>query len=121
MTTKEAIQKKYDILNDDGVVILNIVSAIEGNNGKFLRAEYATYKSVFHEVYLFPVTEKDNATRVQNIILVALKNTKDMALKSDNAELNEYLNHLWTKNITMDIPILTDDFAPVDYYVGKII
>jgi predicted membrane-bound spermidine synthase len=28
LTTKEAIQKKYNILNDDGIVILNIISAL---------------------------------------------------------------------------------------------
>jgi spermidine synthase len=30
LTTAEAVQRKYDILNDDGIVILNIISAIEG-------------------------------------------------------------------------------------------
>lgn len=121
LTTKEAVQKKYNILNDDGIVILNIISAIEGEKGKFLRAEYATYKSLFPQVYLFPVTHSDYGNVVQNIILVALKSEKDQTFNDSDPKLNEYLQHLWKKMVDADIPILTDDFAPVDYYINKTI
>lgn len=121
LTTKEAVQKKYNILNDDGIVILNIISAIEGEKGKFLRAEYATYKSLFPQVYLFPVTHSDYGNVVQNIILVALKSEKVQTFNDSDPKLNEYLQHLWKKTVDADIPILTDDFAPVDYYINKTI
>lgn len=121
LTTKEAVQKKYNILNDDGIVILNIISAIEGEKGKFLRAEYATYKSLFPQVYLFPVTHSDYGNVVQNIILVALKSEKDQTFNDSDPKLNEYLQHLWKKMVDADIPILTDNFAPVDYYIHKTI
>jgi spermidine synthase len=122
LTTKEAVEKKYSILNEDGVVILNTISSIEGKAGQFLRAEYATYKSVFPEVYLFPVQEKENGTKTQNIVLVALKRKNDAALAGGNDEdLNKYLGNLWTKEIEDDMPILTDDFAPVDYYINQAI
>jgi len=121
LTTKEAVQKKYNILNDDGIVILNIISAIEGGKGKFLRAEYATYKSLFPQVYLFPVTDSGDSDMVQNIILVALKSEKDQTFNDSDPKLNEYLQHLWKKTVDADIPILTDNFAPVDYYIYKTI
>ena len=121
LTTKEAVQKKYNILNDDGIVILNIISAIEGEKGKFLRAEYATYKSLFPQVYLFPVTYSGSSNMVQNIILVALKSEKDQTFNDSDPKLNEYLQHLWKKTVDADIPILTDNFAPVAYYINKTI
>jgi len=121
LTTKEAVQKKYNILNDDGIVILNLISAIEGEKGKFLRAEYTTYKSLFPQVYLFPVTYSGYGNMVQNIILVALKSEKDQTFNDSDPKLNEYLQHLWKKTVDADIPILTDDFAPVDYYINKTI
>lgn len=121
LTTKEAVQKNYDILNNGGVVILNIISAIEGEKGKFLRAEYATYKNIFPQVYLFPVKEISDGTEVQNIILVASKSKMNQKLNDANQELNEYLKHLWKKEIELDMPILTDDYAPVDYYIGQAI
>lgn len=121
LTTREAVQKEYDILNDEGIVILNIISAIEGEKGEFLRAEYATYKSIFSQVYLFPVMKPENGGMVQNIILVALKSDKEPIFSSVDLELDQYLKHLWKGNINTDIPILTDDFAPVDYYINKVL
>jgi spermidine synthase len=121
LTTKEAVQKKYDVLNDNGVVILNIISAIEGEKGEFLRAEYATYKNIFPQVYLFPVNYKDNGTETQNLILVALKSPQKQEFIDPNSEVNEHLQHLWKKEIVLDMPILTDDYAPVDYYINKAI
>lgn len=121
LTTKEAVQKKYDILNDNGVIILNIISAIEGEKGKFLRAEYATYKSIFPQVYLFPVREYNNGYEVQNIMLIALKSKQDQKFTDTDPKLNEYLQHLWKKGVYMDLPVLTDDYAPVDYYISKAI
>jgi len=122
LTTKEAVRKKYDILNEDGVVILNIISAIEGPRGKFLRAEYRTYKDVFPQVYLFPVTDPNDGKSSQNIILVAVKSVDKKFNMTDQDEvINSYLKHLWTKEITLDMPILTDDFAPVDSYINSIL
>lgn len=121
LTTKEAIQKKYDILNEDGVVLINLISSIEGENGQFLRAEYATYRSIFPQVYLFPVTDKNDGGKVQNIVLVAVKSTRDQTFTDPDTNLNEYLDHLWEKTVDSDKPILTDDYAPVDYYISKTI
>jgi len=123
MTTKEAVRKIFGALNDNGVAIVNIISSIEGVKGQFLRAEYATYKDVFPQVYLFPVNDQNDGEKVQNIILVALKsgNNSVESFLSNELELNGYLQHLWKKKINLDMPILTDDFAPVDYYINKII
>ncbi len=120
LTTQEAIKKEYDVLNDNWVVILNIISSIEWKRGEFLRGEYATYKSIFPQVYIFPVIEENNWNKVQNIILVAIKSTKKQTFNSTDETLNAYLQHLWKKPIDTDIPILTDDYAPVDYYINKI-
>lgn len=121
LTTQEAVQKKYDVLNKNGVIVLNIISTIEGEQGEFLRAEYATFKSVFPQVHLFPVSYPNDSKKVQNIILVALKSKEKQKLASNNLELDEYLKHIWNKKITDDMPILTDDYAPVDYYINKVL
>jgi len=121
LTTKEAVQKKFDALEKNGIVVLNIISSIKGEKGKFLRAEYATYKSVFPQVFLFPVSAPTNGYQVQNIILVALKSDEEQNFSSDNPDIDSYLKHRWTEKITEDMPILTDDFAPVDYYISKTI
>ncbi len=121
LTTKEAVQKKYDILNNDGIVILNIISSVEGEKGKFTRAEYATYKSIFPQVYLFTVNRPNVGDGVQNLILVALKSKIVPSFNSPDPKLDKYLQNLWKKEIPIDMPIITDDYAPVDYYINKTI
>jgi spermidine synthase len=121
LTTKEAIKKKYDILNEQGVVILNIISSIEGETGLFLRAEYKTYKEVFPFVYLFAVYYPNDGEKVQNIILVAVKSREEPVFKSDEKEIDDFLKNIWEFNVDEDIPILTDDYAPVDYFINKTI
>jgi len=121
LTTQEAVQREFDILSNNGVVILNTISAIEGEQGQFLRAEYATYKKIFPQVYVLPVRDAQDEEKTQNIMLVALKSRQKPVFTNVDPQLNNYLQHTWTKEIVMDMPILTDDFAPVDYYINKAI
>jgi spermidine synthase len=120
LTTREAVQKIYDVLTDEGVVLVNMISGIDGDVGMFLRAEYATYRAIFPQVHLFPVRDLEDGETVQNIVLIALKATAKPALRSADPELDGYLQHLWTREIKQDMPILTDDFAPVDHYLAAI-
>ena len=54
---------------------------------------------------------------VQNIGLLALKSEKEPQWTSENEVLNQYLQQKWEVNFNDDLPILTDDYAPVDYYL----
>ncbi len=119
LTTQELVKKEYDMLNEDGIVLANIVSSIEGDKGEFLRAEYATYKSIFPQVYIFRVRASTDPRDRQNLTLFAIKSEKKLTWENPKQEINEYLKRLHTETITNDMPILTDDFAPVDQYVLK--
>jgi spermidine synthase len=117
LSTKEAVARRYAALNDGGVVIANIIGSIDGPDGRFVRAEYATYKTVFPQVYIFPVSRPDSPEILQNIMLVAIKSDRPAVFTDANPELNGYLQHRWTKPVAEDAPVLTDDFAPVEYYM----
>lgn len=121
LTTQEAVEKMYNMLTDNGVVVANVISAIEGEKGKFLRAEYATYKKVFPQVYVFPVRNPNNAYEVQNIIIAALKTGDNVSFESSDRELDSYLKHMWKKDITNDVPVLTDDYSPVESYIAEML
>jgi spermidine synthase len=120
LTTREAAQKIYGLLNDDGVALINLIGSMEGEKGKFIRAEYRTYQEVFSYVYLLPV-QSDDGTAIQNIMLVAVKGDKAPPLVSTDSELNSYLQKRWSGVIARDVPVLTDDFAPVDQYVSALV
>ena len=117
VSTVETVRRIYDRLADDGVVVVNILAAIEGDKGRFLRAEYATFKAVFPQVYLYPVSYPTSGMSWQNVMLVALKSSRPAPLTSSDPELDELLSHRWLKPVAADVPPLTDDYAPVDRYI----
>ena len=118
LTTREAVQKKYDILNDDWVVLSNIISGINDRHGKFFRAEYHTYKEIFPHVYVFPVDNNYNGTDLRNILLIASKSKQEFDFSKNYWELQKYIDNEWTEEIDDDMWILTDDFAPVNSYIA---
>lgn len=120
LSTIEAIQKNYQVLNDNWVVILNIIASIEWDKWEFLRAEYKTYKSVFPSVYIIPVVDNYDWKEVTNLMLVASKNNLINNFVSDNKTLNSYLENIRKKKISDDLAILTDDYAPTDYYIRNV-
>jgi hypothetical protein len=85
-----------------------------------LEAEYKTYKEVFPEVFVIPVYH-ENASLIQNIILVAAKNPASLNFETNSAEYTSFLAKRRYLDIPEDTKVLTDDFAPVDYYVGKML
>jgi len=119
LTTKEAVEKIYNSLSDQGVVIANIISALEGERAKFLKAEFKTYKEIFPQVYIFQVNKDEEVTARQNLILLVLKSEELPSFSSEDDELSKYLNSLWEEKIAEDIPVLIDDYAPVEFYSMK--
>jgi hypothetical protein len=107
----------HDMLLPNGVVITNTISSITGERGKFFRAEYYTYKSVFPYVVVLPVVISGDKEVLQNIIIIASK--KELRLKTDRQEFRKYFSNRWTGEIAQDVPILIDDYAPVEYYATK--
>lgn len=106
LTTLEAIQNIKKSLNENGVYLTNVISSLEGENSKFLKAEVNTLKQVFRNVYIVPCTEKIEEEITINSMVVAtdddleLDNTYD--LKLDENEI-----------------IITDDYCPVDTLIPK--
>lgn len=117
LTTLEAVRRMHGLLQEEGVVLINIISAIEGDKGKFLRAQYATFRQVFPDVLLFPVNDRHDGMSMQNIMLVALKSGRRYPATNPDAEISDYLSYRWQKEVPGDMPLLKDEFAPVDNYI----
>ena len=52
-------------------------------------------------------------------ILVAMKNVPDHWRHSPDPRMRELLNTFWSEKIQADLPILTDDKAPVEVYIAE--
>jgi predicted membrane-bound spermidine synthase len=114
MTTQETARRLFEMLGTHGLVVMNVLSEIEGTRGRFLRAEFATYKSIFPRVEMFNLGARSEA--FQNVMLVAFKDPAEPVWASDDPDIAAYLSHRWTKGLENDTPILRDDFAPVEVY-----
>ena len=121
LTTVEAAQKTYDMLNDGGCVLQNIISSIKGKASAFLQAELATYRHVFSNVYVIAVDNPYDLTGVQSILLVAVKSETGPPTGEDDPYLAALLLNDVTTLVDNDFPVLTDEYAPVDYYTNKAI
>ena len=118
LTTVEAVSAVHRTLKDNGVVIVNIGSAFAGPAGRFLQAEYKTYKAVFPDVVLFKVRPDRRDEDLQNAVLIACKG-RCTAAGSANPQFAPLLSHRFDASgdfSTNTLSILTDDLAPVEYY-----
>ncbi len=116
LTTIEAVREINRILKDDGIVIFNVGGALDGKSSRFLQAEFATYKQVFPQVFIFKVDSEKSDSQVQNLIIVAAKSESPVSFDSPDTEISRLLSHLYYKDFPDTQPILTDDLAPVEYY-----
>lgn len=110
LTTAQAMIKAKNCLNENGIVITNIISSLEGKEAEFLEYEYATYKKIFDDVKIFQVQPlKKDIT--QNLILVGIKGNPDL----DKTKQEQYTQLLENevKDFTTDKQIVTDNYAPI--------
>ena len=121
LTTKEAIQKIQERLNDNGLFIMNVISSVEGDNGRFLRALIKTLDGSFKQVLVFAVDDPEDGARPQNLIVLAFKTKEKRKFFSDDPEMNHFLSHIWTRDILRDMPVLTDALAPVERYTARLV
>ena len=120
LTTVQVAQKKFSSLTPDGGVLVNIIGSLEGKNSRFIQAEYKTYAQIFPEVFLVPIETQD-PQKVQNIMLVALKNPVSLEnVVIDNMELARLYENRIYPEINPETQLLTDNYAPVDYYISKL-
>lgn len=110
LTTYEALVNAKNMLNENGMVLTNIISSIEGDDSEFIQYEYATYKAVFDDVKIFMVNSADKEKK-QNLILIGIKGNP----QKDETKYDEYAKYLDMEVLEFDTDkkIVTDDFAPI--------
>jgi len=130
LTTREFLEEVKARLAPEGVVAANIIGAIGGSQSKLFRAMLRTYQEVFPQVYVFSVGPSRGVSDpfVRNIIVIATASSerlsrRELELRAADMrnrgllgiDVAPYLSNLIEGNILVDdVPVLTDDYAPVD-------
>lgn len=126
LTTQEAVVKIYESLSDHGAVFANVISSLDHQTNDFLRAEIATYQSVFPRVLLlavqYPNANESEKKRFQNLMLIGLKSP--LATPVNNS-IDEQLKEYLSRNVDLESigkgEVLTDEYAPVEYFASKVL
>ncbi len=125
MGTVEAMHKLRQALAPGGVVVMNSISALNGEKGQLLHALYGAMQEAFAHVHVFAVQDPKD-TGIQNVMLMAFDDI-NATQKAMLAQLPpnvpgpaKTLPHMLARRVTMPTPIvppLTDAYAPVEWYM----
>ncbi len=130
LATREFYEEVRRRLAPGGVVVSNIIGTLRGPQSAFFRSMYRTMSQVFPTVYVVPTYDQSRGWILGdiNIILLATQDPTrlsrgDLVARAGRvggrlipaSELAEYAAFLSEVPVeTGDVPILTDDFAPVE-------
>jgi spermidine synthase len=122
LTTREFLTELKAKLSPTGIVVSNIIGSVRGADSKLFRSILKTLETEFGQTYVFPVDE------VSNIIVIAtqgqerlskqevirrarrLEDERKVLLPIEQFAHTYVLEHIPRDNV----PVLTDDYAPVD-------
>jgi spermidine synthase len=122
LTTREFFKELKAKLTPTGIVVSNIIGSVRGADSKLFRSILKTLETEFAQTYVFPVDE------VSNIIVIATQGKErlgkqEVIRRSRRLEderkvqfpIEQFAHTYVLDRIPLsDVPILTDDYAPVD-------
>ncbi len=127
-TTQQFFEIAKESLNQDGMFTANIIGDLSRQQPSFILSEMKTFQSVFPNSYFFAVDDPGK-TSVQNIMFLGIKNEEKLDFSNDKitSSSSEIVRTLSQKKIDVRrfnldsdlVPILTDNYAPVDYFLSK--
>jgi len=137
LTTKEFVREARRRLTPDGVLAMNVIGALKGRNSRLYHSILRTWRAAgFRQLHVFPkyYTRTLKRTDACNLIIIATMSDKKMTKseieiaaldleQSGRIKVNEFAihaRHYLPEEGRLrldDVPVLTDDYAPVELMV----
>ncbi len=130
MGTVEAAASLRRAVNDDGAILMNIISAFEGEDSYILQSITGALKSSFKHVYIFSIDPQKAPHEVQNFMALALPEDNAVVQKlvedqtqyvKFSAAVQDMLRTRVLGKLAADVPPLRDEFAPVERYAQALL
>ena len=116
LATLETAERLAAALDDDGVLVVNTIAALDGPRSRLYKSFYATYARVFPQVHAVRAWRSGSETDLQNILLVCFKNAAPRPWTSpDKAAQTRLDGRIPAPDLGGSL-VLTDDYAPVERY-----
>lgn len=127
LATREFLESARAHLAPGGVLAVNLIGALAGPRSHLFRSFYRTARTVFPSVYVFPVGDL-SPEQYQNIMLLAtssplvpareLVRRAHLLAEEGRVRVPELATYAGRQYLTPvpveDVPVLTDQYAPVD-------
>jgi spermidine synthase len=129
LATKEFFELAQRKLTANGIIVANLISAVNGPSGKIARAFVKTQRLIFPQVYVFAARRPENVSieTIQNVIVIATRDKQRVDIKEVVKRASSLDKGLFPDPIQdigvayydgqlsdRDVPVLTDDYAPTD-------
>lgn len=125
LVTREFFELVASRLNDRGVYVMNLTSAVEGDDAVLFRCVAKTLSEVFQDQCVF-CTRPDEPQAVQNVFVVAASHDLEVdSIRTGECGNRALVDDLFGGYVPPDQRclaggvILTDDYNPVEYLVAK--
>lgn len=128
LLTKEYFLLLDQHLKPNGIIISNILTSLVGDTSDLFRAIYKTMAEVYPTIYVYPTTDK--LPMIRNTMIVAFNENlfnnqeqlSNLLVKNDvNGHLaGNFIQKSELKIKTDDVPILTDQFSPVELMLNPV-
>lgn len=106
LATQEFLYELKDRMSPDGVVAVNIISSLEGDDADVFIFVYNTFSSVFTNVLVLPLG--DDPETLMNVIIIATD-------KDASQFLDEHKEEIYSAPVPERAP-LTDGLNPIELY-----
>jgi 2-polyprenyl-3-methyl-5-hydroxy-6-metoxy-1,4-benzoquinol methylase len=110
--TLESFSKIHQLLNDNGIIIINTHGYISGITGKGNRSIIKTMLKAGFTPLILPVEKNARAEDFRNLLIIALKNKNDYQLLTHKLN-NELI--IYNSSFLNDAIVLTDNKPVLDY------
>ncbi len=127
-TTVEFMDLARSRLSDDGVFIANLIGSTNTSGPSFIWSQVKTMRQVFPHVYVFAARDPSSAA-TQNIIAVGSNSKTRVDVNDAKWRASAYQtvreiagHYVDDRRVSLaSYPVLTDDYAPVDYLTAKVL
>jgi spermidine synthase len=106
LISEEALREVARLLKPRGIILQNVIGALEGDASIITRHVVRTFQQAFSHVSVYPVDPQMPAYEVQNLAVVASHHSI--------SELSG-LSNKWDHRDIDSLQPFTDDYAPLDY------
>ena len=110
LITQETMQRIQSLLNDNGILCINVIGGSQGSSKDYLNQMYTQVKSVFSdvEVYKYPKHK-----HIFNVVITGFNNSNSQETQNIKNSFRELKFEAIQENST----VFTDNYVPVEKFL----